>query len=572
MAINGGSEYTTSTTVTVSTDTSQLPSDFGTPTYMSLSTSAAWTPSWQTFSSSKTFTLPTGDGSKTVYGAFKNSSGYVVQHGSLSGYALYDSIVLDTQPPVLEILTPGLANGTTVKQTYYTVDWNATDAGMGVDHYEIKLDSAAWTPVGALKSNTFNLAEGSHDIYIKAVDKTGKASQYMVTVNVAIPVGTFPVKAEPTVKEVKKGETAVFTATASGGSEPYTYQWFEDTSPISGETSSSLSIQKNSEGNYVFFCNVTDKDGSTGQSNTVTLIIQTEQPPQQTPGSVVINGNAQRTNSTSITLELGASGAVQMCFSNNNVDWSNWEAYQTRKDWALEPGDGTKTVYVKFKDSAGTESAVYQDSITLETPVQEAAPFPTTTVVAIVLGVVVAVVVIFLVRKFLKRPKKPEAPAQLRITAEPSSLVADGETKSVITLQLLDKKGRPIPAIADTQVKVSAAKGLLKNPVVTIPKGRDQEKTLLVSSTESGPVPLTADVSGLQSISVTLNFVEKPRFCMHCGKPMPRKAEICPNPDCRKAPPSGGTARRTCPKCGFGLPEAAKYCSECGSWQPVQQV
>ena len=89
-------------------------------------------------------------------------------------------------------------------------------------------------------------------------------------------------------------------------------------------------------------------------------------------GSVIINNNAAYTNSTSVTLTLtatDASGVSQMCISNENTcSSSSWETYTTSKSWILTTGDGSKTIYVWFKDGAGNaNSSSYTDSITLDT-------------------------------------------------------------------------------------------------------------------------------------------------------------------------------------------------------------
>jgi hypothetical protein len=58
---------------------------------------------------------------------------------------------------------------------------------------------------------------------------------------------------------------------------------------------------------------------------------------------------------------------TQMSFSNDGVTFSAPEPYQTTKGWTLSPGDGEKTVYVKFFDGAGNESNLFLDTITLDT-------------------------------------------------------------------------------------------------------------------------------------------------------------------------------------------------------------
>jgi hypothetical protein len=56
-----------------------------------------------------------------------------------------------------------------------------------------------------------------------------------------------------------------------------------------------------------------------------------------------------------------------MQFSNDNINWSAPETYAISKAWTLSSGDGTKPVYVKFKDGAGNWSSAYSDTILLDT-------------------------------------------------------------------------------------------------------------------------------------------------------------------------------------------------------------
>jgi hypothetical protein len=91
-------------------------------------------------------------------------------------------------------------------------------------------------------------------------------------------------------------------------------------------------------------------------------------------GTVTINSGANYTNSPAVSLSLSAADTgsgmgtgAQMQFSNDNKTWSSPEAYAAGKSWSLPAGDGTKTVYVKFKDAAGNWSAAYSDTIILDT-------------------------------------------------------------------------------------------------------------------------------------------------------------------------------------------------------------
>jgi hypothetical protein len=95
--------------------------------------------------------------------------------------------------------------------------------------------------------------------------------------------------------------------------------------------------------------------------------------------NVTINAGAALTNNSLVNLTLvanDATGVVSMRFSNDGVNYSADEAYATSKAWTLSPGDGLKTVYVRFTDGAGMLYAPVIDQITLDTtaPVTTAAP------------------------------------------------------------------------------------------------------------------------------------------------------------------------------------------------------
>jgi hypothetical protein len=90
-------------------------------------------------------------------------------------------------------------------------------------------------------------------------------------------------------------------------------------------------------------------------------------------GTVAINDGASTTRTRSVTLAVAASdpspgtGVALMRIANSDSGLASaaWESYATRRSWTLTAGNGTKTVFVQYKDGAGSVSAVAQDSITL---------------------------------------------------------------------------------------------------------------------------------------------------------------------------------------------------------------
>jgi hypothetical protein len=87
-------------------------------------------------------------------------------------------------------------------------------------------------------------------------------------------------------------------------------------------------------------------------------------PPTNT--SITINSGAADTASQSVTLTLGATEAAQMMISNSaDFSGSGWETFATSKTWSLTSGIGIKTVYAKFKDTAGNMSTAISDTINM---------------------------------------------------------------------------------------------------------------------------------------------------------------------------------------------------------------
>ena len=88
-------------------------------------------------------------------------------------------------------------------------------------------------------------------------------------------------------------------------------------------------------------------------------------------GNVSIDDEAPYASSTLVTLSLNGvdatSGVSQMCFSNDGTSYGGWQGYATSASWTLSTGDGTKTVYVKYKDHAGNVSSPFSDTIILDT-------------------------------------------------------------------------------------------------------------------------------------------------------------------------------------------------------------
>jgi alpha-tubulin suppressor-like RCC1 family protein len=88
-------------------------------------------------------------------------------------------------------------------------------------------------------------------------------------------------------------------------------------------------------------------------------------------GSISINSGAMATTNNVTTLTLSATDTggnlYQMRLSLDNVSWSAWEAYATSRSYTLPAGDGTKNLYVQYRDTVGNISIAYRGTIILDT-------------------------------------------------------------------------------------------------------------------------------------------------------------------------------------------------------------
>lgn len=87
-------------------------------------------------------------------------------------------------------------------------------------------------------------------------------------------------------------------------------------------------------------------------------------------GSIAINGGAAFTKSAAATLTLPASSAngpvTKMQFSKDGTTYFQLEPYAATRLVTLLPGEGVRTMYVRYADAAGRLSPPFSDSITVD--------------------------------------------------------------------------------------------------------------------------------------------------------------------------------------------------------------
>ena len=108
---------------------------------------------------------------------------------------------------------------------------------------------------------------------------------------------------------------------------------------------------------------------ATGDRSTASVWVDVDTTPPA--GGVVIDGGRGIAPAQDVTLSFDATDryGVSQVMVDDSADFPDgyWRPYVGSMPWHLPWGDGSKTVYAKFKDANGWESAIASDSIVLDT-------------------------------------------------------------------------------------------------------------------------------------------------------------------------------------------------------------
>ncbi len=153
-----------------------------------------------------------------------------------------------------------------------------------------------------------------------------------------------------------------FTAPAANGGSPITlYTATSNPDGISATgVASPITVPGLTNGtSYTFTVTATNSTGTSLPSSASNII--TPEPP------IIINNGSPYTKKTALSLALTYLGATSMQFTTNGTTWSAWGAYAAKRSLRLPPGNGLKTVSVRFRDSKLVISDIYSATITLDT-------------------------------------------------------------------------------------------------------------------------------------------------------------------------------------------------------------
>jgi hypothetical protein len=369
IVIDGDAQYSHSTETTLTL----LPDDglgSGVAQVQFSNDGLAWS-GWEPFNLSKRWTLSEDDGLKTVYVQFKDAA------GNVSAGDITDTITLESVPPTGTVLINGGADFCDAKDVMLALT-SDDGSGTGVAQMQFSNDGVSWSGWETVDTGkAWTLSEGDElkTVHVQFKDVAGNVSAPDVTDTITLdtspPTGTVSINSGADF--CSSTDVTLALALDDGlGSGVAQMQFSDDGSNWSGwETASETRNWTLPSGDGLKTVHVQFKD-ALGKISTADIMDEITLDTSPPTGTVAIEGGALYCNTTSVMLILAmddgaGSGVTQVQFSNDALNWGGWADAAESKAWAVESGDGLKTVYAQFKDAAGNVSTgTVSDTITLD--------------------------------------------------------------------------------------------------------------------------------------------------------------------------------------------------------------
>jgi hypothetical protein len=307
------------------------------------------------------FTVPSSITLKAI--AYK--AGYTDSNVATATYTI--NIPSDNTPPTGSIVINGGNQGTTSTSVTLTLTYADDSSGVKDVCYANSGDAtwSDWEPPSPIRSWTLRSGEEWKTVMYQVRDNADNTATFYAYIALDFTGPGTPVP-DDGVSGWSTDNTPTFTwspvSDALSGVASYGC-WVDIGSPT-WTTGTSITLPAQPDGSHTFYVSAHDNAGNPSYAGSHAFQIDTAAP----TGSIVINGGATSTSSTSVTLALtyadATSGVDKVRYTNAN-EWSNepWENPATSKSWTLTSGEGTKYVSYQVRDKAGLISDTFWDSI-----------------------------------------------------------------------------------------------------------------------------------------------------------------------------------------------------------------
>lgn len=258
------------------------------------------------------------------------------------------------------VATVFINNGAAVTNSAnVTLALNAFDP-VGIATMQFSNDGVIYSaeePYATTKAWTLAPGDGFKTVYVRFRDKSLPSGNLYDPVTASITLSTTaPVTSASPVSGTYAGPVSVHLVSTAPGTIYYTT---DGSTPTTSSAKYTGPIPVNATTTINYFA--IDTVGNTEQVKSGTWTINVTDP----AASVKINNGARTTRTPSVTLTLAATGPVSMLLSNDGIAYNTEEPFVATKAWTLTPGEGLKTVYVRFRDAANNLQPPVAATITM---------------------------------------------------------------------------------------------------------------------------------------------------------------------------------------------------------------
>ena len=323
---------------------------------------------WESYSTSKSWTLSQNNSTATVSAKFRDRS--------LNETSCYsDTIIHDDIIPIISLasVTTTSPAQTLTPSVAYTLSEAATVTLYSDSGCSSLISAAASLSSGSNTQTTTSLSSNATTtIYAKAVDGVSNTSSCTSMGSYTNDL-TLPTITLASVTTTSPGQTLT-PSVAYTLSEPATVTLYSESSCTSSISSAAvLSSGSNTQTTTSLSANaittIYAKAIDTSLNNSTCTSIGSYETDTQGPllPTLTINSGSTHTNTVLVDLSLSAVGSGEMFITNTAGcgTGGNWETYSTSKTaWVLNQTNGIATVFVKFRDAALNEGTCISNTIT----------------------------------------------------------------------------------------------------------------------------------------------------------------------------------------------------------------
>ncbi len=318
---------------------------------------------WEPRVTSKSWTLPGGDGPKTVYYQVRDRAGLVSPTYS-------DSITLDTTDPTGDININNVDIYTLSREVTLTLSYH--DGGSGVERVRYSndgvWDTESWEEPSNSRSWTLPEGEGPMTVFYQVMDRVDRISNIYsdeIILDTTDPTGDININNLDTYTLSREVTLTLSYQDAGSGVRHVRYSndgiW--DTEFWEEPENSRSWTLLGGEGPNIVYYQVRDQVNRISSIYSDEIILDTQKP----TGSISI---VDTTSFPMVTLSLTyndfGSGIDRVRYSNDGTwDTEPWLLPVQNRSWTFPSSEGKKTVYYQIRDKAGRISITYSDFMAL---------------------------------------------------------------------------------------------------------------------------------------------------------------------------------------------------------------